>query len=52
MPAGNNYKTATYTVAIEVAKSSSVVFNHIVELSKWWVEEFVGEELKLNSTFI
>jgi len=48
----NNYKTATYTVDIEVARSSNVVFNHIVELSKWRVEEFVGKELKLNSTFI
>lgn len=48
----NNYVTAIYTVNIEVAKPSNVVFNHIVELSKWWVEEFVGEELKLNSAFI
>ncbi len=48
----NNYKTTTYTVAIEVAKPSNVVFNHIIELSKWWAEEFVGEELKLNSEFI
>ena len=48
----NNYKTVTYTVAIEVAKPSNVVFNHIIELSKWWVEEFIGEELKLNSEFI
>lgn len=52
MSNGNNYKTAACTVAIEVAKPSNVVFNHIIELSKWWVEEFVGEELKLNSEFI
>ena len=52
MSTDNNYKTATYTVAIEVAKPSNVVFNHIIQLSKWWVEEFVGEELKLNSEFI
>lgn len=41
-----------YTVAIEVTKSPSVVFNFIVDLSQWWVEEFVGEELKLDSAFI
>ena len=48
----SNYKTATYTVAIEITKSPGVVFNHIINLSKWWVEEFAGEELKLNSEFI
>jgi hypothetical protein len=48
MSNGNNYKTVKYTVAIEVAKPSNVVFNHIIELSKWWVEEFIGEELKIK----
>lgn len=41
-----------YRVAIEVAKSPSVVFDHITNLSNWWVEEFVGGELKLDSEFI
>jgi activator of Hsp90 ATPase-like protein len=47
-----NYKTAKYSVTIAVAKSPHVVFKHIIDLSKWWVEEFVGKELKLNSEFI
>ncbi|HVT86900.1 MAG TPA: SRPBCC family protein [Chitinophagaceae bacterium] len=41
-----------YTVAIEVSPSPGIVFNRIIQLSKWWVEEFAGEELKLNSEFI
>ena len=42
----------TYSVSVEVAKAPSVVFNHIINLSGWWVEEFVGEPLKLGSLFI
>ena len=52
MSNNNNYKTDTYTVVMEVSKSPSVVFNLITNLSKWWVEEFIGEGLKLNSAFI
>jgi len=40
-----------YTVSVEVTKSPEFVFSHITNLSKWWVEEFEGEELKLNSDF-
>lgn len=47
----NNYKDTTYTVAIEVSKSPTEVFNFITNLSQWWVEEFNGEKLKLNSEF-
>ena len=36
-----NYKAANYTVEIEVAKSPNDVFNHVINLSKWWPEEFV-----------
>ena len=41
-----------YKVAIEVTKSPNDVFNHIIELSKWWPEEFVGDNFKLNSEFV
>ncbi len=41
-----------YKVFIEVTKSPNEVFNPLITLSKWWAEEFVGEELKANSTFI
>ena len=47
-----NYKTATYTVEIEIAKSPDDVFNHIIDLSKWWPEEFEGESIKLNTEFV
>jgi hypothetical protein len=40
-----------YTTSIDVSKSPDYVFNHIIQLSKWWVEEFAGEEIKLNSEF-
>ena len=47
-----NYKAANYTVAIEVAKSPDDVFNHLIDLSKWWPEEFEGESIKLNTEFV
>lgn len=40
-----------YTTAIQVSKSPKDVFNFIIDLKNWWVEEFFGEELKLNSEF-
>jgi hypothetical protein len=45
-------KNQNYTVAIEVAKSPNDVFNHVIDLSKWWPEEFVGESIKLNTEFV
>ena len=47
-----NYKSANYTVEIEVAKSPNDVFDHIIDLSKWWPEEFEGESIKLNTEFV
>ena len=41
-----------YSVAIEVAKSPGCVFKRIIDLSKWWIEKFVGEEVKPGSVFI
>lgn len=48
----NNYKTAKYTVEIEFVKSPNDVFNHLINLKKWWPEDFEGEDIKLNSEFI
>ena len=45
-------KKANYTVAIELAKSPPDVFNHVIDLKKWWPEDFEGEDIKLNSEFI
>ena len=47
-----NYKTANYSVTIELAKSPNDVFNHLINLKKWWPEDFEGEEIKLNSEFV
>jgi hypothetical protein len=47
-----NCKAANYTVEIEVARSPNDVFNHIIDLSKWWPEEFEGESVQLNAEFV
>ncbi|KAA9038366.1 hypothetical protein FW778_12395 [Ginsengibacter hankyongi] len=47
-----DYKKANYSVAIEFAESPNDVFNHVINLSKWWPEEFEGESIKLNTEFI
>jgi hypothetical protein len=47
-----SYTKTNYTISIELAKSPNDVFNHIIDLSKWWPEEFVGEAIKLNSEFV
>lgn len=46
------YKPAKYTVEIELVKSPDDVFDHLIDLSKWWPEEFEGESIKRNSEFI
>ncbi|HXB42468.1 MAG TPA: SRPBCC domain-containing protein [Puia sp.] len=47
-----NYKPANYTVAIEIPKSPNDVFTHLIDLAKWWPEDFAGEDIKLNSEFV
>ncbi len=46
------YKPATYTVETEFAKPAREVFNHIIDLSHWWPEEFEGKGLQLDSEFV
>ena len=46
------YTKTTYSVAIEVTKSGNEVFNHLINLTKWWPEEFIGENFKINSEFV
>ena len=41
-----------YSVSIEVAKSPNDVFIHLIDLKKWWPEDFKGENIKLNSEFV
>lgn len=45
-------RPATYSVTMEVEKLPDDVFNHLIDLSKWWPEEFEGESLHLNSEFV
>ena len=47
-----NYKTANYSVAIELEKSPNEVFNHLINLKKWWPEDFEGDDIELNSEFV
>ena len=47
-----NYKVANYSVAIELTKSPNDVFNSLINLKKWWPEDFDGEDIKLNSEFV
>ena len=47
-----NYQAANYAVEIEVVKPLNDVFNHIIDLSKWWPEEFEGENIRLNTEFV
>lgn len=48
----NNYKPARHIVKIEIAKPRADVFNHLVDLAKWWPEDFEGENIRLNSEFV
>ena len=47
-----NYKSALYSVEIELTKSPNDVFDHVIDLSKWWPEEFEGEGINLDAEFI
>jgi len=47
-----NYQTVNYSVALELAKSQAEVFDHVIDLSKWWPEDFEGDNIRLNSEFI
>src|SRR6185312_2573343 len=48
----NKYRPANYTVEMEITKSPNDVFNHLINLKKWWPEDFEGEDIKLNSEFV
>ncbi|HEY6901711.1 MAG TPA: hypothetical protein VI233_13745 [Puia sp.] len=47
-----NYAKVNYSTEVEFSKSPAVVFTHIIELSKWWPEEFSGERIQLDSAFV
>jgi hypothetical protein len=45
-------KKTIYTITIEVEKSLHDVFTHLIDLTKWWPEDYEGESLQLNSEFV
>src|ERR1700722_18654095 len=47
-----NYTTTKYTTTVEVPRSSKEVFDYIIELSKWWPDDFEGETIRLGTEFI
>lgn len=47
-----HYAAANYTVEIQVSKSPNDVFNSLINLKKWWPEDFDGEDIKLGSEFL
>jgi hypothetical protein len=48
----NKYSMTTYSVSINVTKSPIVVFSILIDLTKWWPEEFIGENITANSEFV
>ena len=49
---GTHYKSAQYSVSIEVPSPPSTVFTQLTALQNWWPEEYVGDVLQLDSEFI
>jgi hypothetical protein len=47
-----NYKTAVYSVSIDLPESPADIFKHLIELGKWWPESFSGEDIKPGSEFV
>jgi len=48
----DNYRKTIYTVEIEVARPAKDVFAHVLDLPRWWPEEFVGEPIHPGSEFV
>lgn len=46
-----DYKTAVYTVAVELPKPPAEIFPMLTDLKKWWPEDFNGDDFRLNSAF-
>jgi hypothetical protein len=45
-------KNHIYTTSIEVPFSPNYVFNHVIALSKWWPEEYIGESIEPDTEFV
>src|SRR5689334_22853289 len=42
----------SYTATIEVANSPRDVFDHIIQVSKWWSKDFEGDSASVNDEFV
>lgn len=47
-----SYAKAKHTVTLELAMAPDNIFNHVIDLSKWWPEDFIGEKIKPDSEFV
>ncbi len=47
-----NYKPVNYAVEIELARPAKDVFAHLIDVAKWWPEDFEGQDIKLDSEFV
>ncbi|MBS1605509.1 MAG: SRPBCC domain-containing protein [Bacteroidetes bacterium] len=47
-----NYKNTSYTVSIEFTMPVDTVFPQLIDLSKWWPEDYVGESIGPGSEFV
>ncbi|MDE3214376.1 MAG: hypothetical protein KGM98_14180 [Bacteroidota bacterium] len=45
------YVNAKYSVELELSKSAADVFNHVLNLTKWWPEEFIGNGITPGAEF-
>ncbi len=48
----HDLQKARYSVTIEVAQSPSVAFSYIIDLPRWWPEEYVGNQLRASTEFL
>jgi hypothetical protein len=46
------YAKAKHVVTLGLPKSPGTVFDHLLDLSKWWPEDFVGEPVQPGSGFV
>jgi hypothetical protein len=51
-PDKNIRRDHVYSTSIEVPFSPNYVFNHAIDLSKWWPEEYIGENIEPGTEFI
>lgn len=47
-----NYLNTQYSVTVEFDKYADYVFSRLINLSKWWPEDFVGEALGPDVEFV